>query len=90
MGFRRAWNIWRRQGETINKKRAQRLRKAEKFQTRPRSKRRRKGRSVERVFPAAEASRAVRSPDFAFDALEGGMKFKTLPVGEGFTRERLA
>jgi len=89
-GFRRAWNALRRQGETVNKKRVQRLWKAEKLQVRPRSKRRRKGHSVERVFPVADAPKAVWSLDFVFDALEGGAKLKILTVGDDFTRECLA
>jgi putative transposase len=80
----------RRQGERVNKKRVQRLWKAEKLQVRPRSKRRRKGHSVERVFPVADAPKAVWSLDFVFDALEGGRKLKILTVGDDFTPECLA
>lgn len=89
-GFRRAWNTLRRQGKTVNKKRVQRLWRAEKLQVRPRSKRRRKGHSVERIHPVADAPRSVWSLDFVFDALEGGTKLKILTVGDDFTRECLA
>ena len=90
-GFRRAWNALRRQGETVNIKRVQRLWQQEKLHVRPRSKRRRKGRhSTERISPVADAPQAVWSLDFVFDALEGGGKLKILTVGDDFTRECLA
>jgi putative transposase len=89
-GFRRAWNALRRQGETVNIKRVQRLWRQEKLQVRPRSKRRRKGHSVERIAPVADAPKAVWSLDFVFDALEGGTTLKILTIGDDFTRECLA
>ena len=89
-GFRRAWDALRRQGETVNIKRVQRLWKQEKLQVRPRSKRRRKGHSAERIAPVADAPKAVWSLDFIFDVLEGGATLKILTVGDDFTRECLA
>lgn len=89
-GYRRAWNTLRRQGETVNRKRVQRLWKAEKLHVRPRSRKRRKGPSIERVHPVADAPGAVWSLDFVFDALEGGTKLKILTIGDDFTRECLA
>jgi putative transposase len=88
-GFRRAWDALRRQGQTVNIKRVQRLWKQEKLQVRPRSKRR-KGPPVGRIAPVADAPKAVWSLDFVFDALEGGTKLKVLTVGDDFTRECLA
>ncbi len=89
-GFRRAWDALRRQGETVNIKRVQRLWKQEKLQVRLRSKRRRKRHSVERIAPVADAPKVVWSLDFIFDALEGGAPLKILTVGDDFTRECLA
>lgn len=89
-GYRRVWGILRRQGETVNRKRVQRLWKAEKLQVRPRSRKRRKVPFVERIVPVADAPKVVWSLDFLFDALEGGTKLKILTVGDDFTRECLA
>jgi putative transposase len=89
-GYRRVWASLRRKGETINRKRVQRLWQAEKLQVRPRRKRRRKREAVERIDPVADAPRVVWSLDFVFDALESGAALKILTIGDDFTRECLA
>lgn len=89
-GFRKAWNALRRKGQTINRKRVQRLWRDERLQVPRSSRRRRKGHAVERIAPSADAPGAVWSLDFVFDALERGTPLKILTIGDDFTRECLA
>jgi len=89
-GFRKAWNALRRKGQTINRKRVQRLWRDERLQVPRLTRPRRKGHTVERIAPSADAPGAVWSLDFVFDALERGTPLKILTIGDDFTRECLA
>ena len=86
-GYRRAWAVLRREGETVNHKRVWRLWKKEGLQL-PHRRRRSK-----RQKPGAEVpSKALRPDhvwayDFIQDACEEGRMLKMLTVLDEFTRE---
>src|SRR5207248_8357381 len=63
-GFRKAWNVMRRQGLLVNRKRIQRLWRQERLQVRPRKRRRGKG-AREAPYPVqATRPNQVVSIDF--------------------------
>ena len=89
-GYRRVTALLRREGETINAKRVQRVRRSEGLQVSRKQKRmRRLGiSSVERQ--RATTANAVWSWDFVEDQTENGTRFRALTLIDEYTRRCLA
>jgi len=85
-GYRRAWALLRRDGETVNHKRVWRVWNKEGLQV-PRQRRKRRGGSGGSVPCKALYPNHVWTYDFIHDWCEHGQKLKMLTVLDEFTRE---
>lgn len=89
-GYRRIWALLRREGQTVNRKRVQRLWQHAQLQVRkPARRRRRRGIATDRPTQATHPGH-VWTYDFVHDACFNGTKLKLLPIVDEFTRECLA
>ncbi|MEO1333140.1 MAG: IS3 family transposase [Myxococcota bacterium] len=89
-GYRRLHVMLRREGFGINHKRVYRLYRQERLSVRRRKRKRVAHRSRERSVPTASAPNERWSMDFMSDQLASGQRFRTLNIGDDFTRESLA
>lgn len=88
-GYRRLYELLRREGWLVNHKRVQRVYRAEGLTVR---KRKRKRIAASARLPAVQATRPdqVWSLDFVSDALAWGRRLRMLTVVDTYTREALA
>jgi transposase InsO family protein len=89
-GYRRVTALLRRDGEKINPKRVQRVRRAEGLQVRKRQKRMRRLGLSSAERQRAQRANAVWSWDFVEDQTENGARFRALTLIDEYTRRCLA
>jgi transposase InsO family protein len=89
-GYRRVTALLRREGEKVNAKRVQRVRRMEGLQVRKKQKRMRRLGISSADRQRATAANAVWSWDFVEDQTENGTRFRALTLIDEYTRRCLA
>jgi transposase InsO family protein len=89
-GYRRVTALLRREGEVVNAKRVQRVRRAEGLQVRERQKRMKRVGESSAQRQRAETMNAVWSWDFVEDQTENGTRFRVLTLIDEYSRVCLA
>jgi transposase InsO family protein len=89
-GYRRVTALLRRDGEVVNAKRVQRVRRAEGLQVRKKQKRMKRVGISSAERQRAEEVNSVWSWDFVEDQTENGTRFRILTLIDEYTRRSLA